>query len=655
MNKSLIFSIFLFISSLSQAQVLVINELDCDTPGIDDKEFVELRSDVPNFPLDGYCVVFFNGSASGGNTSYIALDLDGYTTDINGILLIGSTTVSPFPQYLIPVNVIQNGEDALAIYQADAEDFPFGTLAYVDGTLVDVLVYGTNDGDAVGLLDIFREFNPDIVQINEGSGNNTNSIQRNNDGTYFTGAPTPRALNDGSGIPLNGLLVSLDTTHYIEGTSFEIRFTTEEVVTEDLMLHFSLSNGGFNALDFTGDTSLVMAAGQSMVTTTIYLVDDTDDEGDENMLIKLLELPPTFLPLNNNLLIRINDNDFKVAPFGTPLQPTYGVVASTKPSGYYQSLDGLSDGELKQALQNIIADQSTVRAQTYNDVIDILMEADQNPANSHQVWLVYQEKGRSKIDFQLTPSNAGVWNREHTFPRSRGGFGSIDLDTISDGMDNYWITNADSLRHANSDAHGIRAVDGQENGSRGNQFYGQYTGPAGTLGGFKGDVARGVFFLAVRYNGLDVVPGYPEGMVGQFGDLDTLLHWHRNDPPDDFEMNRNNVIYNWQRNRNPFIDSPELVEYLWGNKKGEAWSTVLSTDPLEALGIRLYPNPAGKVLYSLGIKDHTTLEILDSYGRVVHTLQTRNDISLDLNLPSGMYWVRIRAAGKTRVQKLIVE
>jgi hypothetical protein len=144
-------------------------------------------------------------------------------------------------------------------------------------------------------------------------------------------------------------------------------------------------------------------------------------------------------------------------------------------------------------------------------------------------------------------------------------------------------------------------------------------------------------------------------MVGQFGDLDTLLNWHRNDPPDDFEMNRNNVIYNWQRNRNPFIDAPELVEYIWGNKKGEAWSTVLSTDPLEVAGIQLFPNPAGKVLYSLGIKDQTTLEILDSYGRVVHTLQTRDDISLDLHLPSGMYWVRIHSAGRTVVQKLMVE
>ena len=134
---------------------LVINEIDCDTPGIDDKEFVELRSDTPNFPLDGYVVVFFNGSASGGDTSYLALDLDGYETDINGLLLIGSTTVNPFPQYVIAPNLIQNGADAVAIYQADDLDFPDGTLAYVDASLVDVLLYQTNDSDGLGLVAIF--------------------------------------------------------------------------------------------------------------------------------------------------------------------------------------------------------------------------------------------------------------------------------------------------------------------------------------------------------------------------------------------------------------------------------------------------------------------------------------------------------------------
>jgi len=66
---------------------------------VDDKEFIEIKSDTPNFPLDGYVIVLFNGSTSGGNTSYFTIDLDGYTTDVNGLLLIGSATVSPFPQY----------------------------------------------------------------------------------------------------------------------------------------------------------------------------------------------------------------------------------------------------------------------------------------------------------------------------------------------------------------------------------------------------------------------------------------------------------------------------------------------------------------------------------------------------------------------------
>ena len=77
------------------------------------------------------------------------------------------------------------------------------------------------------------------------------------------------------------------------------------------------------------------------------------------------------------------------------------------------------------------------------------------------------------------------------------------------------------LRHANSDAHAIRAADSSENISRGNQFYGEYTGPDSNLGSFKGDVARGVLFLDVRYNDLEVVNGYPDGEEGKFGDLQT--------------------------------------------------------------------------------------------------------------------------------------
>lgn len=655
-----IFTLFtiLFLGLTSFAQI-VINELDCDTPGTDDKEFVELLSETPNFPLDGYVLVFFNGSASGAYKSYYTIDLDGYVTDINGLLLIGSNTVSPVPQLLIPVSVIQNGVDAVALYQADDLDFEEPTVAYVDETLIDVIIYRTTQNDGQGFVEIFSEFNPDIAIITEGGSNNTNSIQRFVDEfgtvTYTSTVPTPRQLNDGSGIILNGILMSVPQTQYNEGESFELTFTTEQIVTEDLVLNLSLNNATFNTSDYTGNTFLTIPTGQNSISTTITLVDDDLDEGDEVMKISITGIPPTYLAINNNLQIRIVDNDFTVAPYGTPINPTYGVVESTQPDGYYNSLDGLADVALRQAIQDIIAEEGVVRAQTYNDVIEILKEADENPENSNQVWLVYLEQGRAKLDYQTTSNSIGKWNREHVFPRSRGGFNSIEADEEINGIDVYWNTNADSLRHGNSDAHAIRAVDGPENSSRGNQFYGQYNGPTGTLGGFKGDVARSIFYMAVRFNGLEVVNGFPEGITGQFGDLATLLDWHRNDPPDDFEMNRNNVIYQWQFNRNPFIDQPDMVEYIWGNMIGQVWQQPLSVDEVSTLQLSIYPNPTTNRIYVKGVQNLTTIDISSIDGRKLSTYSISNDTYIDLNVTSGIYLLNISSNNQMLTKKIIVK
>ncbi|NNF85213.1 MAG: endonuclease I, partial [Winogradskyella sp.] len=407
---------------------LVINELDCDTPGVDNKEFIEIKSDSPDFPLDGYVIVFFNGSTNGDDRSYMTIDLDGYTTDVNGLLLIASSSVTPFPQLLIPENVIQNGADAIGIYLGSDFDFPEGTLATTTN-LIDALAYDTSDADDVVLMGLLGL----TEQINEGSGNNTNSIQRNNDGTYFTGTPTPRQLNDGSGVLYNAISMSTETNIYDEGQSFNITFTAEQNVTSDLMFDISLNNGTFNTSDFTGNTSLTIPNGQNSVMTTISTVDDALDEGDEELIIRFTNLQTPYIPFNSDLLVRIVDNDFTVATWGTPISPTFGVVSSTQPDGYYDSLDGLSGAALEQEIQDIIADPVTVRAQTYADVIDILKEADENPAHSNQVWLVYTEQGRPKLDLQTGSNNNGKWNREHTFPRSRGGFFDIEEDEIADG------------------------------------------------------------------------------------------------------------------------------------------------------------------------------------------------------------------------------
>ncbi|MEY8848284.1 endonuclease [Psychroserpens sp. XS_ASV72] len=657
--KSVILFVLLCLLTLSSSAQVVINELDCDTPGIDNMEFVELLSETPNFSLNGYVLVFFNGSDSGMNSSYFTVDLDGYTTDVNGLLVIGSNNVSPVPQLLISENVIQNGADAVAIYQANDFDFPEGTVATINN-LVDVLIYDTADSDDLDMIDIFND-DPrfvDIEQINEGSSNNTNSIQRfeDMDGnvSYVSTTPTPRQLNDGSGVVFNGIEITIGQLQYDEGATFDISFTSETPVSSDLNFNILLNNQGFDASDFSGNTSITIPNGQSTAMTTITLVDDANDEGDEVARVRFEDLPVPYVQLNDNIEVRIVDNDFTVANFGTPLNPTFGNVTSTQPSGYYDSLDGLADAQLRQALQDIIAEEGVVRAQTYTDVIDILKEADQNPENSNQVWLVYTEQGRPKLDFQTGSNNNGKWNREHTFPRSRGGFFDIEEDDIPDGMDIFWNTTADSLRHENSDAHALRAVDGPENSSRGNQHYGQYTGPVTTQGSFYGDVARSVLYMEIRYNGLQVVNGFPEGTTGELGDLATLLDWHRNDPPDDFEMNRNNVVYTWQFNRNPFIDQPDLVEYIWGDQVGQTWMQPLSVAEFNVNAFKIYPNPTTNRLYFSGMDGLSKVEVLSIEGRIVKSFDVQNRSHLDLAIPQGLYVLKFSNNSQQIFKKVLV-
>ncbi|MBO6880599.1 endonuclease [Winogradskyella sp.] len=647
------FLLSLLLPLFGWSQVLVINELDPDSPSTDDKEFIELKSQTPNFSTDSYILVFFNGSSSGGDSSYMVIDLNGYTTDNNGLLVIGSEGVSPFPQVLIAENVIQNGADAVGIYQASVNDFPEGTLA-TQTNLIDALVYDTNDADDNDLMMLLGE----TMQYNDnGTNANPRSIQRFVDGmgmeTYSTATPTPRRENDGSGIPINPVAISVEQTQYDEGASFDITFTSETNVTSDLDFTISLNNFGFNTSDYTGNINLTIPNGGNSTSTTINLIDDADDEGDEVIQIQFVDLVAPIVASNNFVEVRVVDNDFTMAAWGTPVNPTTGIVQSTQPEGYYDSLDGLADAALRQALQDIIADPTTVRAQTYADVIDILLEADQNPENSNQVWLLYTEEGRAKLDLQTSSSNAGKWNREHTFPRSRGGFFDIEEDEIADGIDVFWTTEADSLRHGNSDAHALRAADAAENSTRGNQHYGEYVGPSGTLGSFRGDVARSVFYMEIRYNGLEVVNGFPN-TTGQLGDLATLLDWHRNDPPDDFEMNRNNIVFNWQKNRNPFIDQPLLVEYIWGTNVGDTWDQSLSIDDNERSKISVYPNPTNGRLYISGLHNVDRVEVFSVEGKRLMYFNTVTNY-IDLDIASGLYLVKLISNNHSVIKKVIKE
>jgi Endonuclease I/Secretion system C-terminal sorting domain len=633
---------------------VVINELDTDNPSTDTKEFVELKSDIPNFSLNGYVLVFYNGAFDGGNLSYLTIDLDGLTTNINGIVTIGNNGVSPYPSWYLPDSSIQNGADGVGLYLGNASDFPIDTIAS-STNLVDALIYGTSDPDATSLMTALNE----TIQWDENSNSagQTQSIQRKNDGTYEVKIPTPGVNNDGSGILFNGITILVSTANITEQHILPITFTTQTNVTSDLNFEFTLNNKTFNTSDFTGSTMVSIVAGTNSFSTNIQLIDDALDEGDEVLRVHIGAIPFGYDKLNNNIEVRIVDNDFTTASWGTPLLPTYGLVSSTTPLGYYNAIEGLSGTLLKQTLQDIIANPATVHAQNYGDIIDMLKQSDQNPANSNQVWLMYVEQPRAKLDFQTSNSSIGTWNREHIFPQSRGGYTDGTLP-IPDGIDLWLPTNADDILAGHADAHHIRAEDGPENSSRNNRDYGlnDYNGPAGTLGSWKGDVARSLFYMAVRYNALSLVNGNPpDTTLHQLGDLASLLLWNKTDPSDDFEMNRNNIIYTWQQNRNPFIDYPDLADYIWGSKAGQPWFTSLSVKDESVLQIGVYPNPIDKYLVINGLVNEAKITIYAISGVKVFESNYSNNDKLYLNLNSGMYMLKVNSNNKSIIKKLIVK
>lgn len=234
-------------------------------------------------------------------------------------------------------------------------------------------------------------------------------------------------------------------------------------------------------------------------------------------------------------------------------------------------------------------------------------------------------------------------------------FYSIEEDKIPTGINQWWETNADSLRHANSDAHGLRAADAGENSLRGNQHYGEYVGPTPNSGSFKGDVARSVLFLSIRYNNLDIVNGFPN-TTGEFGDLATLLTWHQQDPPDDFEMNRNNIIYDWQKNRNPFIDFPQLINFIWGTDFGNTWNQNLSTTSNEIENIVVYPNPVRNGILNIkasGITEYD-VELRNLLGKLIWRKTSTTQTKFPIDVETGIYFLSISDGENSRVERVIV-
>ncbi|MEV1008440.1 endonuclease [Streptomyces sp. NPDC049881] len=227
-------------------------------------------------------------------------------------------------------------------------------------------------------------------------------------------------------------------------------------------------------------------------------------------------------------------------------------------AGYYDDAEGLTGAALRDALHDIVS--TGVTTLTYAQVWDALKVTDRAPSDPDSVVLFYTGQLR---DADENGGAVGDWNREHLWAQSHGDFGTG--------------------RGPGTDLHHLRPTDVQVNSTRGNKDFDDGGSAApGAPGNYtdadsweprdadKGDVARALFYMAVRWEGgggfadLELNDAVDNGGSPYMGRLSTLLEWHEADPPDAFERQRNETVYaSYQHNRNPFVDHPEWAAEIW--------------------------------------------------------------------------------------------
>lgn len=261
------------------------------------------------------------------------------------------------------------------------------------------------------------------------------------------------------------------------------------------------------------------------------------------------------------------------------------VAFAAEPAGYYSTCENKSGAALLSALCKKVRDHTVV---SYNGLWSLYKTSD--VYSDGTIWDMYSTKHWKPNTTCGNYTKVGdCYNREHSFPKS-------------------WFNDAKPMY---SDAFHLYPTDGKVNNQRSNYPYGEcangttlpsngsvkalgrlgsctFPGYSGTVfepdDQYKGDFARSYFYMAAAYN--DKIAGWDSKMLAgnsypAFSPwaINLLLKWHREDPVSQKELDRQEVVYGAQHNRNPFIDHPELAEYIWGNKKGQNWSTNISADP----------------------------------------------------------------------------
>ena len=371
------------------------------------------------------------------------------------------------------------------------------------------------------------------------------------------------------------------------------------------------------------------------------------------------------------LFIIFVSNTYSQSDFGSSFDPTYGIVQASIPQDYYQEANGKSSEQLKEALHQIISNHTVFPyTSSSTDTWDILQLSDQDPENHNNMILVYtgrsQDKGYRDGSGNYSQYENGngtqnnSWNREHVWPKSHG---------FPDEDDN-----------AYTDVHNLKPSDRSVNSSRGTKDYdyggSQHSEASDCLTDsdswepsdfVKGDIARILFYMVVRYdpgydhnnNSFDLelvdytTPGNNDPILGK---LSSLIQWHFDDPVDDFEINRNEVIFGFQQNRNPFIDHPNLVNFLWGENIGQSWNENLSVNNVNLdEDLIIFPNPSNGILNFTEELQNEKIEIFSLTGQKVFGREATNTNSLKLNLNSGVYLLKVSNNHRVINSKIIIK
>ena len=288
-------------------------------------------------------------------------------------------------------------------------------------------------------------------------------------------------------------------------------------------------------------------------------------------------------------------------------------TAGSTNADYYAGVDTSSGPALKAWLHNRIRNHVAFPySGGTTNVYTIINKADEDPLNPSNILDVYKNNSCTK-----QASGATCYNKEHTWPNSHG-FNDV-------------ITVAGKPYPPYTDTHMLWASDVTYNSDRSNLPYGNcnsgctelptlnyngFGGGSGTHPGNsnwyngnvyetwnhrKGDVARAVLYMDVRYKGdinsdgqqepdlqvtdnVALITTTPSGVVqtsGYMGLKSDLIAWSLQDPPDDQERLRNEVVFSYQTNRNPFIDHPEWVECVFKNINCPVVSDIIFQDDFE--------------------------------------------------------------------------